>query len=178
MALRSEENENRFTHFTREMDLRLLRHANSVGLRARNNGDDPFGCILADIEGNVIVEGECHVRRRNDPTEHGEVVMAKKAIKEFGSEYLSDCSAYVSGGPCAMCAGTIYWAGIGRLVYAINIEDDENRASLASSDNPMLHTSFLDVFASGTRKVVVDGPYPELRDEILNRFEGYDFANG
>jgi tRNA(Arg) A34 adenosine deaminase TadA len=175
MTNSSELDENRFAHFTDEMNIELLLRANAVGQRARDNGDEPFGCLLADIDGNVIYEGECQVRRDNDPTQHGEVVMVKGAVKKFGAEYLANCSAYVSGGPCAMCSGTIYWSGIGRLVYAINIEDEENRKALESGSNPMLHTSFLDVFASGTRKVVIDGPYPELQDTIMKRFEGYEF---
>ena len=54
MTNSSELDENRFAHFTDEMNIELLLRANAVGQRARDNGDEPFGCLLADIDGNVI----------------------------------------------------------------------------------------------------------------------------
>lgn len=158
------------------MDIALLRKANAVGWRARQNGDEPYGCILADLSGNVVAEGECHVRRTGDPTRHGEMMMILAAIDSVGVEGLRDCSAYVSGGPCVMCTGAIYWSGIGRLVYAIDIAASDNRAHTENGGKPTLRTHFKDILATGSRQMVIDGPYPEMRDEILARFEGYDFS--
>ncbi len=164
-----------FAHFTDEMDMELLRRANAAGWRARENGDEPFGCILADIDGKVVAEGECHVRRTGDPTQHGEMVMIRNALETVGAAGLSNCSAYVSGGPCVMCTGAIYWAGIGRMVYAIDIGAADNRSQTEAGEKPTLRTSFKDILCTGSRQMVLDGPYPELRPEILARFAGYRF---
>ncbi len=176
MPLPSKHDDARFAHFDDAMDVALLRKANAVGWQARNNGDEPYGCILADLQGNVVAEGECHVRRSGDPTQHGEMVMIKAGIQAVGVDALADCSAYVSGGPCVMCTGAIYWAGIGRMVYAIDIGATDNRTKTEIGGKPTLRTHFKDILATGSRPMVLDGPYPELRDEILARFEGYDFS--
>lgn len=166
----------RFAHFTDEMDVALLRRANAAGWQARHNGDEPYGCILADIEGNVVAEGECHVLRSGDPTQHGEMVMLQNAIAAVGVDALADCSAYVSGGPCVMCTGALYWAGVGRMVYAIDIGDSDNRDSTETSAKATLRTGFKQILETGSRQMVLDGPYPELRPEILERFAGYTFT--
>jgi tRNA(Arg) A34 adenosine deaminase TadA len=176
MNLLGKHQDSRFAHFDDSMDIALLRKANDVGWRARNNGDEPYGCVLADLQGNVVAEGECHVRRSGDPTRHGEMMMVLAAIEKVGAEALADCSAYVSGGPCVMCTGAIYWAGIGRLVYAIDIGATDNRGQTENGVKPTLRTGFKDILETGSRRMVVDGPYPELRDEILARFEGYEFS--
>ncbi|MFY9212423.1 MAG: nucleoside deaminase [Aestuariivita sp.] len=176
MNLPSKHDVARFAHFDDALDIALLRKANAVGWRARENGDEPYGCILADQNGNIVAEGECHVRRTGDPTRHGEMMMILEAIKNVGVDALGDCSAYVSGGPCVMCTGAIYWAGIGRLVYAIDIAAADNRDHTENGGKPTLRSHFKDILATGSRQMVVDGPYPELRDEILARFKGYDFS--
>jgi tRNA(Arg) A34 adenosine deaminase TadA len=166
-----------FAHFTDDMDVALLRRANAAGWRARENGDEPYGCVLADIDGTVVAEGECHVRRTGDPTRHGEMMMIRNALDKVGREALATCSAYVSGGPCVMCTGAIYWSGIGRLVYAIDIGAADNRGRTEVGEKPSLRTGFKKILSTGSRAMVVDGPYPELRDEILARFDGYVFAD-
>lgn len=176
MTFLTKHDDPRFAHFSDEMDVALLRKANEAGWTARRNGDEPYGCILADRQGKVVAEGECHVRRTGDPTRHGEMMMIEAAIAAVGAEALADCSAYVSGGPCVMCTGAIYWSGIGRLVYAVDIGSTDNRDHTENGGKPTLRTSFKDILATGSRRMVLDGPYPELRDEILARFEGYDFS--
>lgn len=175
MTLPTKHYDPRFAHFTDAMDVDLLRQANAVGWRAREAGDEPYGCLLADRAGRVVATGECNVRRLNDPTKHGEMMMIEAALAAVGPEGLAECSAYVSGGPCCMCAGAIYWAGIGRLVYATDIGAADNRPVTETGAKPTLRVGFLDVFGAGSRRMVIDGPYPELRDEILKRFEGFTF---
>ncbi len=176
MSLPTKHDVPRFAHFTDEMDLALLRRANEAGWRARRNQDEPYGCVLADIEGNVVAEGECHVRRTGDPTKHGEMVMLLNAINTLGVDALNICSAYISGGPCVMCTGAIYWAGVGRMVYAVDIGDADNRDTTEAGDKPTLRTGFRQILETGSRQMVLDGPYPELRPEIMKRFAGYEFS--
>ena len=176
MSLPTKHDDPRFAHFTDEMDIALLRKANAVGWRARENGDEPYGCLLADQDGNVVAEGECHVRRTGDPTRHGEMMMILAAIEKVGAAALGSCSAYVSGGPCVMCTGAIYWAGVGRIVYAIDIGASDNRDQTENGGKATLRTGFKEILETGSRRMVLDGPYPDLRPEILARFEGFDFG--
>ena len=41
-----------------DIDLRLLRQAIDVARRAREHGNHPFGAVLADEQGNVLLEAE------------------------------------------------------------------------------------------------------------------------
>jgi tRNA(Arg) A34 adenosine deaminase TadA len=165
----------RFDAFTPEIDIRLLREANNVGYRAREAGDEPFGCILADENAQVLLEGLCRVVRDKDPTAHGEMMLIRAAVLKYTPKYLWRCSAYVSGSPCAMCTGALFWANIGRIVYATQIYGDTNRSQLAQAGASMIGDDFLRILATGNKEIVIDGPYPELQDEIMQRFAGYQF---
>ncbi|NJR20228.1 MAG: nucleoside deaminase [Hyphomonadaceae bacterium] len=55
--------------------------------------------------------------------EHAEAVLAREAAKRFAPEYLWQCTLVTTVEPCAMCAGTQYWAHIGRLVYGLSERD-------------------------------------------------------
>ncbi|MFD2016126.1 deaminase [Vibrio olivae] len=67
---------------------------------------------------------------------------------------------YISAEPCAMCAGAIYWAGVGRVVYGLS---EEKLKSITGNhpENPTLALPCRTVFDSGQRKVEVIGPLLE-----------------
>ena len=46
----------RFAHFTPEMDAKFLRRAMAVAEEAQAAGNHPFGCLLVDLEGNILME--------------------------------------------------------------------------------------------------------------------------
>lgn len=64
-----------------------------------------------------------------------------------------------------MCAGTLYWSGVGTLVYGMS---ERRLAELAGTggENPTLDMQCRQVFAAGHREVEVRGPFAELEDEI------------
>ena len=69
-----------------------------------------------------------------------------------------------------MCAGAIYWAGIGRVVFGLS-ERDLLGMTGNHPDNPTMDLPCREVFARGQRKVEVLGPH--LVDEALEPFDGY-----
>ena len=68
-----------------------------------------------------------------------------------------------------MCAGAHYWAGIGRLVFALS---GAQLAAIVPPGGPALDLSCREVFARGNVGIEVDGPCPELVDEALALFDG------
>jgi tRNA(Arg) A34 adenosine deaminase TadA len=143
-------------------DEQLLRLCFDVARRAREHGNHPFGAILVDADGRVLLEAENGYLPDRDMTAHAERLLATRASRAHRPELLARCTLYSSAEPCAMCAGAAYWAGIGRVVYGLG----ENRLKQITGDhaeNPTLDLPCRVVFAAGQRAVEVVGPL--LEDE-------------
>jgi len=77
-------------------------------------------CIVVDAGGRVLIETENGYMPDHDGTAHAERLAATQACRTLGREVLAKATLYSSAEPCAMCAGAIYWAGIGRVVYGLS----------------------------------------------------------
>ena len=145
----------------RPYDEALLRRAFDVARRARAGGDHPFGSVLADEEGRVLMEqGNGYSAGGNDRTAHAESLLASQAARAYSLDFLARCTLYASVEPCAMCAGAIYWAGIGRVVYGQS-EKSLKEQTGAHEENPTLDLPCAVVFAAGQRGTEVVGPLLE-----------------
>jgi tRNA(Arg) A34 adenosine deaminase TadA len=140
----------------------LLRRTFELARRARTCGNHPFAAILVGPDGNVLIERENGYLPHRDMTAHAERLLATEASRTIEPQVLAGCTLYSSAEPCAMCAGAIYWAGIGRVVFALS----ERRLKTITGDhaeNPTLDLPCRAVFAAGQRAVEVLGPL--LEDE-------------
>ncbi len=138
-------------------DEALLRRAIALALRSRAVGNHPFGALLADESGNVLLESENEVNSRGDITAHAEMLLASAAARVLEPGVRATASLFTSTEPCAMCAGAIYWAGIGRVVYAM-AEADLDGLTQCSDANPTMHLECRTVLGAGRRSTVVVGP--------------------
>jgi tRNA(Arg) A34 adenosine deaminase TadA len=144
-------------------DEALLRRAFDVARRSRAAGDHPFGSVLADGEGKLLMEqGNGYTSESGDRTAHAERLLASRAARAYDLKFLARCTLYTSAEPCAMCAGAIYWAGIGRVVYG-QTEKSLKAETGAHDENPTLDLPCDIVFAAGQRSTEVVGPL--LEDE-------------
>ncbi|MFD2026606.1 nucleoside deaminase [Promicromonospora aerolata] len=100
----------------------LLRRAIAVAAHAVAVGDAPYGSLLADSDGTVLVEAHNTVRRDNDIAAHPELKLARWAARELDPDTASRTTMYTSCQPCTMCAGGLVRSGIGRVVYALATE--------------------------------------------------------
>jgi tRNA(Arg) A34 adenosine deaminase TadA len=154
---------------TAERDAHFLRRSFDVARRAMSNGNHPFGAVLIGRDGTVLIEAENGYMPAHDGTAHAERLLASQACTRFDAKTLREATIYSSAEPCAMCAGAIYWAGIGRLVYGLS----EHRLRQLTGDhpeNPTLDLPCREVFASGQRATEVVGPL--LEDEAAALHEG------
>ena len=91
-----------------------------LALKAAENagkaGEVPIGCVIV-LNGEVIAEAGNRTFTDRDPTAHAEMIAIREACRLSGSERLVDCDLYVTLEPCAMCAGAISHARIGRVVW-------------------------------------------------------------
>ncbi|MGI3776792.1 MAG: nucleoside deaminase [Janthinobacterium lividum] len=154
-----------------DQDLQRLRLAFDVARRAREAGNHPFGAVLVGPDGAVWLEqGNGFATDGGDMTAHAERLLAGAASRRFGSALLRGCTLYVSAEPCAMCAGAIYWAGIGRVVFGQS-ERDLKRRTGDHPENPTLALECRVVFAAGQRPVEVVGPL--LEEEAARLQDGF-----
>jgi tRNA(Arg) A34 adenosine deaminase TadA len=150
-----------------ERDAHFLRRSFEVARRAMKNGNHPFGALLVDDKGNVLIEAENGYMPAHDGTAHAERLLATEACRTLPADVRARATLYSSAEPCAMCAGAMYWAGIGRLVYGLS----EHRLRAVTGnhpENPTLDLPCRTVFASGQRPTEVVGPLLEDEAEALH----------
>lgn len=140
---------------------RHLRHANELARATMHEGRHPFGALLVAPDGQTVLLEQGNV----DGVNHAEAVLAREAARRFGAEMLWDCTLVTTVEPCAMCAGTQYWAHIGHLVYGMT---EEALLALTGNhaENPTLSLPCRELFARGQKAIEVIGPVPALQDEI------------
>lgn len=95
------------------MDL-ALDEARAAAVR----GETPVGAVLHDPATNAVIARDGNrTREHNDPTAHAEVLVIRAGARTLAQERLTGLDLYVTLEPCAMCAGAIAQARIGRLYY-------------------------------------------------------------
>jgi tRNA(Arg) A34 adenosine deaminase TadA len=138
-----------------------LRHANEVARRAMSLGRHPFGAILVAPDVETVLAEQGNV----DTVNHAESTLARNAATNFTPDYLWQCTLVTTVEPCAMCAGTQYWANIGRLVYGLS---ERRLLQLTGNhdENPTMDLPSRTVLAAGQKVVEVIGPVSEVETEI------------
>ena len=103
-------------------DHSFLRRAIGIAAHAITLGDAPYGSLLVDQAGTIIIEAHNTVRRDNDITAHPELKIARWAAGELDAQAAALMTMYTSCQPCQMCSGAIVRSGLGRVVYALSTE--------------------------------------------------------
>jgi tRNA(adenine34) deaminase len=96
-------------------DEELMRQALAEARAAAHAGEVPIGAVVVR-NGEVLARGQNRVLRDCDPTAHAEMVALRSAAAVIGNYRLLDCGLYVTLEPCAMCAGAMIHARLGRLI--------------------------------------------------------------
>ncbi|WP_068878472.1 MULTISPECIES: tRNA adenosine(34) deaminase TadA [unclassified Phenylobacterium] len=95
-----------------------MRIALEAAQAAAAAGETPVGAVIVDpTSGEVIATGANQPIGSHDPTAHAEIVAIRAAAAKLGNYRLTDLTLYVTLEPCAMCAGAISHARIGRVVF-------------------------------------------------------------
>ena len=93
-----------------------MRMALGEAKRAGEEGEVPVGAVLVSA-GQVIARGRNRPIAMSDPTAHAEILALREAATHAGNYRLPGCTLYVTVEPCAMCAGALLQARVGRLVF-------------------------------------------------------------
>lgn len=99
----------------------MMRRALELAVQAAEHADVPVGAVVFDsATGQILGEGFNQREASHDPTAHAEVVAIRAAAQAVADWRLNRCTLAVTLEPCAMCAGAIVNARLGRVVFGAN----------------------------------------------------------
>lgn len=88
---------------------------------AADKGEVPIGAVVVqqgrDGPATVVASGHNRREQLGDPTAHAEVLALRGAASALGRWRLDDCILVVTLEPCPMCAGALWAARIGGVVF-------------------------------------------------------------
>jgi tRNA(adenine34) deaminase len=128
---------------------------------AAARGEVPVGAALLAADGMLLAADGNRIVERRDPTAHAEMLVLRAGAEKLENERLTGTTLYVSLEPCAMCAGAISLARVGRVVFAA--EDPKGGAILHGAKffgQPTCHH----------RPVVARAGDPEAAGALLKEF--------
>jgi len=145
-----------------EIDLVHLARAVELAREALADGDEPYGSLLVDASGRVLLEDRNRVKD-GDETRHPELEIARWSAGHLRPQERAAATVYTSGEHCPMCAAAHAWVGLGRIVYATSSEQISAwRTAWGVPPGPVAVLP-VTVVAPG---VPVDGPAPTLEAEV------------
>lgn len=148
-----------------ESDQRYLRYTLMVARRSREHGNRPFGAVLVSSRGRILLEAENTQDVTHDCTGHAETRLLAQASRQFTRSLLAHCTLYVNAEPCPMCAGAIFWSGVGRVVFGLG---SSRLQELVGERSEQLREHCAELLARGTHPVEVIGPL--IEDEAAQVF--------
>lgn len=156
-----------------QQQIALLRRADDVARRAMAMGRHPFGAVLVAPDHETVLAEQGNI----DTVHHAEATLARQASLNWPADFLWRCTLVTTFEPCAMCAGTVYWAHIGRVLFGAS---EEALLALTGNhpENPTLSLPCRTVFAAGQKAVDVIGPVPDLEAELLDTHRGFWSSRG
>ena len=143
-------------------DLEMMQRAMVLAQAAADAGEAPVGAVVVDpATGEVVAEAHNQPIGLHDPTGHAEVLAMRAAGTKLGNYRLSGLTLYVTLEPCAMCAGAISHARIGRVVYGA---PDEKGGAVANG------TRFFEQPTCHSRPAVTAGVLADESAALLRSF--------
>ncbi len=144
-------------------DVELLYETVRIAHQAVERGCHPFGALLADKDGNILIE--VGNNKNDSPCLHAETTLMIEAGKKYSPEFLETCSLYTNFEPCVMCTGAAYWTNVGRIVFGLT-ESQLLECTKDHNENPTFDLPCDEVLKHGQRDMIICGP---TKDENLKK---------
>jgi tRNA(Arg) A34 adenosine deaminase TadA len=145
----------------------FLEQAVLEATEAREEGQNPIGCVIADHEGHIIARAHNQVSKLKDPTAHAEMLAIRAAIPLIRADSARGWTLYSTLEPCPMCMGTIIMCHIGTVVWAAPDRRIRTRGLLSA--NAYMRTRRLTTIAC---------PYPDLEQTCSEMHDAYWISRG
>ncbi len=145
----------------RYTDEYFMREALKEAVKAFELGEVPVGAVVR-CQSKIIGRAHNQTETLTDATAHAEMLAVTAAANHLGSKYLNECTLYVTLEPCVMCAGALYWAQLGALVFGA--PDMQRGYSLIPK--PVLHpkTKVVRGLVAEESKALIDAFFKKMRD--------------
>ncbi len=157
-----------------DVDRAHLRRCVDLARTALETGNEPFGSLLTDGDGQVLFED--HNRTSNgDQTRHPEFAIARWSAAHLTPEQRSVATVYTSGEHCPMCAAAHAWVGLGRIVYASSSAQLTAWREAMELPPPPVRPMAITELTPG---VIVDGPVDDLAEEVHELQQQYVEQHG
>jgi tRNA(adenine34) deaminase len=147
-----------------DRDLHWMRRALELARRAAAAGEVPVGAVLV-LDNEALGEGWNQPISHCDPTAHAEIMALRAAATRLGNYRLVGSTLYVTLEPCAMCAGAMIHARVGRVVFGAT----DPRAGAAGSVFNILQSDQLNHRAEVVGDLLAEDCGAVLRDFFRTR---------
>jgi len=97
----------------------FVRQSIELAAESREAGNHPFGAVLVRTDSEILMENFNTFGEKGDSTGHAKRFLMTCASVMYPVEFLRGYTMYTSAEPCAMCAGSVYWSGVGRVMHRI-----------------------------------------------------------
>ncbi|MCY4372066.1 MAG: nucleoside deaminase [bacterium] len=141
------------------LDEQFLRRAIALSASAAAKGNMAFGALLADPDGNVLLEAENTTFTEKNALRHAETNLVEEALASLTPEQIAGATLYTSCEPCAMCSGSMYWGGINRMLYAMSEHDLLDITGTNEHCPTMRGVGCRNILETGQRHIEVSGPH-------------------
>ena len=132
-----------------------MKQAYREALKAFDADEVPIGAVIVAGD-KIIAKGNNQTELLNDTTAHAEIIALTAAFNAMESKFLKECSMYITIEPCAMCAGALKWARIGKLIYGAS----EPKSGFTLYEPSILHPN----------TIVVDGVLKDECRQLMKDF--------
>lgn len=128
--------------------------------KAYQKDEVPVGAVI--VKNNKVIAKAYNQREHyQDPTKHAEIIAIQKACKKLGSWRLENCDIYITLEPCSMCAGTILWSRMRKIIYGAK---DEKGGALGSSYNLFEQPNL------NHHPIIIGGILEEESSQLIKKF--------
>jgi tRNA(adenine34) deaminase len=148
-------------------DEHYMQQALKEAQKAFDTGEVPVGALIMQSD-KIIARAFNQVELLNDPTAHAEILALTSAFNFLGSKYLPEATIYITVEPCLMCAGALYWAKIGRIVYGSS--DEKNGYRKFCSCPTSAETISLQPWPFHPKTELTKGVLPEEAARLMKDF--------
>ncbi|HVZ95182.1 MAG TPA: nucleoside deaminase [Phycisphaerales bacterium] len=147
-------------------DISMMSRALEVARAAAAMGETPVGAVVYETQtGKIVAEAGNRREADHDPAGHAELIAIREAARLLADWRLNRCTLVVTLEPCAMCAGAIVAARLGRVVYGA----DDPKAGATRSLYHLLEDPRLNHRVTPVRGVMAAESAALLREFFASR---------